>query len=332
MEENKNKGLIWLIIILVILFVGLVSLVVYKTLEKNKGNHSDDSITTTTITNAESNNKKNIIDLTKKEKLQNLFENLHELEDIFNNEESIQYLEKNWNIKLEIINGTLNYSYNNGEIYQTINNVKKVMYNVLDGSAMSFMFAVITEENDVWFINEGSGFSEDGYWALFRYNELTKETIQVKPKLKKMKNKYSDIKVSSLYGGDCSYYIGVINGEYYDLRNEEKLNDKLSVFLYDDCYLTTDGEIISKNKNLNIKYKYGIYECTMDCEQEYIITDNNYLYQTPDYDYETEKYGDFKIVYNKKISKVEKENEIIKIYFEDNTLQEFENLFIMNDN
>ena len=50
MEEKKNTGLIWLIVILIILFGGLASLVVYKTLEKNNENITDNS-TTTTITN-----------------------------------------------------------------------------------------------------------------------------------------------------------------------------------------------------------------------------------------------------------------------------------------
>lgn len=50
MEEKNNKGLIWLIVVLIILFAGLVSIVVYKTLEKEKGNESDASITTTTTT------------------------------------------------------------------------------------------------------------------------------------------------------------------------------------------------------------------------------------------------------------------------------------------
>ncbi len=49
MGEKKNKGLIWLIVVLIILFVGLVSLVVYKTLEKNNENITDNSTTTITI-------------------------------------------------------------------------------------------------------------------------------------------------------------------------------------------------------------------------------------------------------------------------------------------
>lgn len=57
MEEKKNTGLIWLIVVLIILFAGLVSLVAYKTLEKNNEN---DFQNTTTNKESNLNNNSNI--------------------------------------------------------------------------------------------------------------------------------------------------------------------------------------------------------------------------------------------------------------------------------
>ena len=65
--------------------------------------------------------------------LENLLENIYEVKEITTNDEIIQQLEDVWKIKLEIIDGTLNYSYSEGEIFQTINNVKKVLYNIFIG-------------------------------------------------------------------------------------------------------------------------------------------------------------------------------------------------------
>ena len=80
MEEKKNKGLIWLIVVLIILFAGLVSIVVYKTLEKEKGNEIDASITTTTTnttitTTTKNQDKINDNDADKKEKIKQNFLN-----------------------------------------------------------------------------------------------------------------------------------------------------------------------------------------------------------------------------------------------------------------
>jgi len=62
MEQKNNKGLIWLTVLLIILFIGLISLVVFNTmLKQNEGNTNIDNSTTTTTTTTTEKKAEDII-------------------------------------------------------------------------------------------------------------------------------------------------------------------------------------------------------------------------------------------------------------------------------
>lgn len=48
MEQKSNKGLVWLTVLLIILFIGLISLVVFNTMLKKEKQNNDNTTTTTT--------------------------------------------------------------------------------------------------------------------------------------------------------------------------------------------------------------------------------------------------------------------------------------------
>jgi len=58
MEQKSNKGFVWLIIILIILFIGLVSLVVFNTMLNQKEKTNNNTTTTTTTVNHQNNENK----------------------------------------------------------------------------------------------------------------------------------------------------------------------------------------------------------------------------------------------------------------------------------
>lgn len=78
MEGKSNKGLTWLIVILILLFIGLVSLVVFNTmLKQNDKDNNITSLTTTPLKTTETQQRTKITDVEKEqiEKFINNFDN-----------------------------------------------------------------------------------------------------------------------------------------------------------------------------------------------------------------------------------------------------------------
>ena len=97
MEQKSNKGLIWLTVLLIILFIGLISLVVFNTMLQKEKPNNDNTTTTTTTTEEKQNEDNKII---KNKKINNKGVKV-ELEYIVGTEES--YLIIN-NKKIDLFN------------------------------------------------------------------------------------------------------------------------------------------------------------------------------------------------------------------------------------
>lgn len=241
------------------------------------------------------------IDLNFKEKLVAKID--RELRDIeIGIQESYGFPSKEYtgnDVKLELENGTLKYTFND-KIF-TIDNVKTLKTDHVTYESLLF---AITNDNEVWYCNIG-------------FDAYIKKLDDI-PTFKKLTGKYKDVKMLHIaYSGDSDtrdYLLVDENNKYYTLNEklyDETLFEQLNYEHYDvmKSYITTTGDIYYNNEKTDIKYKLGIYDVYSE-DISYIISTDNYLYQD-----NLEKYS---------LSKIEKilYNEFqhsFEIVFEDGT-------------
>lgn len=218
------------------------------------------------------------IDVNHKEKIStSLKSNLMELDE--NIHEITNYLDDNVET-FTYENGKVKYSFTYNKTKKIeIENVKEVKYSYIDCMADLYIF-ITTNNNEVWNIHTNS---------MLRYNENEEMPI-----IRKLKNKYTDIKELFLHSNTCgstSTYIGVDNYyNYYDLENE-KIIDLDMYFISDslEFMINKNYDIYYNNRITGIKYNFGIFESATD-EMQFFVSEDNYLY-----DLQLKKYTDSKI-------------------------------------
>lgn len=336
MEENKNNKLIgWIVTIIILLLLILVGYVVYdKLLKVDKIILNDDRITTTTPVKNE--DKYTILDLSKKEELPSIIESGRTIDEL--TEDNISELEEHFKIKLEKIDSDVNYSYNNGEIKETIKDVKKIYFDLTDGNLQTLFLAIITNSNEVWVICGPYSLTEKGYMSLESYDKENKKWVELKPELKKLNKKYTNVKIVNPYEAGGIMFVGLSDNKYYELPEELELNKDISFNIFANKYhITTNGNIVFDDEILDFIFKFGLYENGIDARLSYIISNENYLYKVNSC--ETSNVECFEKVSDKKISKVEYKNGlveemeekyygIVKIYFEDGAFETIKESFI----